>query len=188
MGCGHRSQVDSHISVSSTATQQWPGLLPGSASSTSAACLSSAAQLTDVIFYDAGLFSKAYLFVPIRPHRKVSFAHFVVQVLPPPPISPGGRGVTEVPPAQIDLGPLDIGQKSDFADVERSDLLALYNFFIDTDVNMDGYVNVLDLILVRNDLGQTPASARNPRCDCNHDVKINVLDLIIVRNDLGWPF
>lgn len=143
-------------------------------------------RATDVIFYDGGLFSKAYLFVPIKPHGKVTFVHFVVQVLPDHTLAQAGRGTAEI--ASGGVGAAELGGTADFANADRSDMLALYNFFIDTDVNMDGYVNVLDMILVRNDLGKTPQSARNPRCDANHDARIDVLDLLLVRNDLGWPF
>ena len=52
------------------------------------------------------------------------------------------------------------------------------------DVTRDGAVNVLDLIAVRNHLGQV-VSGENERFDANGDGQINVLDLIFVRNHLG---
>ena len=51
------------------------------------------------------------------------------------------------------------------------------------DVNQDGQVNVLDLILVAQYLGGD-ASA-NPQSDVNGDGTINVLDLVVVAQHLG---
>ena len=56
-----------------------------------------------------------------------------------------------------------------------------------SDVNADGRVNVLDLLKVRNSLGNDPAQGPegSERADINGDAKINVLDMLGVRNDLG---
>ena len=51
------------------------------------------------------------------------------------------------------------------------------------DVNQDGQVNVLDLILVAQYLGED--ASVNPRADVNGDGTINVLDLIVVAQYLG---
>ena len=51
------------------------------------------------------------------------------------------------------------------------------------DVNKDGTVNILDLVLVGQNLGQKPPS--NPRADVNKDGQINVLDLVRVAERLG---
>ena len=56
---------------------------------------------------------------------------------------------------------------------------------IEGDVNNDCRVNVLDLICVRNRLGQDTAIVDNTFADVNADSAINVLDLIRVRNMLG---
>ena len=53
------------------------------------------------------------------------------------------------------------------------------------DLNGDCVVNILDLLNVRNRLGQDPASDDNWRADLNSDGVINILDLITVRNELG---
>ena len=50
------------------------------------------------------------------------------------------------------------------------------------DVNQDGIVNVLDMVLVSNAFG--PASAANPQTDVNRDGQVNVLDLVIISNHL----
>ena len=47
------------------------------------------------------------------------------------------------------------------------------------DVNKDGTVNILDLIIVANNLG-VPVGEANPRADVNGDGVINVLDLTFV--------
>jgi len=58
--------------------------------------------------------------------------------------------------------------------------------YLPGDVNYDGKVNVLDLILVRNSLGRDPASSLEARkADVNADGSVNVLDLLIVRGRLG---
>ena len=51
------------------------------------------------------------------------------------------------------------------------------------DVNQDGIVNVLDIILVAQNLGQKPPS--HPRVDVNKDGQVNVLDLVFVAERLG---
>jgi len=50
-------------------------------------------------------------------------------------------------------------------------------------VNGDCVVNVLDLIVVRNNLGKVGCDKWN--ADVNGDCKVNVLDLIAIRNMLG---
>jgi len=53
------------------------------------------------------------------------------------------------------------------------------------DLNLDCRVNILDLIPIRNRLGQSAVSSGNWPADVNEDGWINVLDLIFVRNRLG---
>ena len=53
------------------------------------------------------------------------------------------------------------------------------------DANRDGIVNVLDLLFVRDRLGESPETDDNAEADVNGDGRINVLDLIFVRNNLG---
>ena len=55
--------------------------------------------------------------------------------------------------------------------------------FLTADVNRDGQVNVLDLILVAQLLGSTTPG--DSRADVNGDGTINVLDLIVVAQHLG---
>ena len=51
------------------------------------------------------------------------------------------------------------------------------------DVNQDGVVNILDIILVAQNLGQKPPS--HPRVDVNKDGQVNILDLVSVAERLG---
>ncbi len=51
------------------------------------------------------------------------------------------------------------------------------------DVNQDGTINILDIVLVGQSLGQKPPS--NPRADVNNDGQVNVLDLVLVAERLG---
>ena len=53
------------------------------------------------------------------------------------------------------------------------------------DANGDCRVNVLDLLLIRNLLGQNPSTGSNWRADISQNGAINVLDLIQARNNLG---
>jgi len=58
--------------------------------------------------------------------------------------------------------------------------------YLPGDVNYDGTVNVLDLLLVRNSMGSDPASSIQARkADVNADGGVNVLDLLVVRGRLG---
>jgi len=59
----------------------------------------------------------------------------------------------------------------------------------DADVNLDHAVNILDLLVIRNNLNRTPGSNAPIRTDVNRDGRINILDLLAVRNALGatWP-
>ena len=51
------------------------------------------------------------------------------------------------------------------------------------DVNQDGSINILDMVLVGQNLGQKPPS--NPRADVNKDGQVNVIDLVLVAEHLG---
>ena len=51
------------------------------------------------------------------------------------------------------------------------------------DVNQDGTVNILDMVLVGQNLGQKPPS--HPGTDVNKDGQVNVLDLVLVAEQLG---
>ena len=51
------------------------------------------------------------------------------------------------------------------------------------DVNQDGIINILDIVLVGQNLGQKPPS--DPRADVNNDGQVNVTDLVLVAERLG---
>ncbi len=52
------------------------------------------------------------------------------------------------------------------------------------DVNGDDYVDILDLIVVRNSIGTLPGDSNwNEDADVNNDESINILDLIVIRNN-----
>lgn len=52
------------------------------------------------------------------------------------------------------------------------------------DATGDCRVDIMDIIYVRNRLGQSVSSGDNWRADVNQDGKINILDMIFVRNNL----
>jgi len=56
---------------------------------------------------------------------------------------------------------------------------------LDGDTNDDCWVNILDLIAVRNKINQDVNSGENWWMDVNDDGKINILDLIYVRNRIN---
>ena len=51
------------------------------------------------------------------------------------------------------------------------------------DVNEDGQINILDLILVGQDYGKTPPL--NARADVNGDGRVNIRDIVLVAGHLG---
>jgi hypothetical protein len=54
-------------------------------------------------------------------------------------------------------------------------------------VNDDGYVNVLDVIIVVNsilDISMLPPDFRLCRADCNDDGVINILDVLAIVDEL----
>ena len=53
--------------------------------------------------------------------------------------------------------------------------LTLVDFRLDADVNADGFVNLLDLVVVANALGKAEP-------DLNGDGVVNIQDLVIVAN------
>lgn len=60
----------------------------------------------------------------------------------------------------------------------------VYSEEINTDVNGDGEVNILDLVRIAASFGQ-PVSAENAVADVNGDGEINILDLVRVAQDFG---
>ena len=54
---------------------------------------------------------------------------------------------------------------------------------LNPDANLDGQINVLDLILVASSLGEELPS--NPQADTNKDGKVNILDLVFVAENLS---
>ena len=51
------------------------------------------------------------------------------------------------------------------------------------DVNADGVVNVLDLVMVAQHIGGEKPN--NPRVDVNGDGVVNILDLTLVAQQIG---
>ena len=67
--------------------------------------------------------------------------------------------------------------------IEIRDLFVTTNQFPPEDVNRDGMVNVLDLMVVAGSIGMVPS---NPRADLNNDGFVNVLDLVAVYQHSSW--
>ena len=61
-----------------------------------------------------------------------------------------------------------------------------------SDVNADGFVNILDLTFIASHLGEMPAEDQVPNPDINKDGVVNILDLVLAASYLdktsGIPF
>ena len=64
-------------------------------------------------------------------------------------------------------------------------MLAYYGVGCVGDVDQNGAVNVLDLVLVRNNFGTTCAPGDPCPGDANKDNLVNILDRVLVRNNFG---
>ena len=72
-----------------------------------------------------------------------------------------------------------------------TDLLVVTHEYPAEDVNRDGTVNIIDLVMVANDMGSSnsnlgEANPIDPRTDVNDDGFVNVLDLIAVSSSPHW--
>jgi len=54
-----------------------------------------------------------------------------------------------------------------------------------SDVNTDGFVNILDLTFIASHLGEMPTEDQVPNPDINRDGIVNILDLVLAANSLG---
>lgn len=54
-----------------------------------------------------------------------------------------------------------------------------------SDVNADGFVNILDLTFIASHLGATPAEDQIPNPDINRDGIVSILDLVLVASYFG---
>lgn len=54
-----------------------------------------------------------------------------------------------------------------------------------SDVNTDGFVNILDLTFIASHLGEMPTEDQVPNPDINRDGVVNILDLVLAASSLG---
>ena len=54
-----------------------------------------------------------------------------------------------------------------------------------SDVNTDGFVNILDLTFIASHFGEMPAEGQVPNPDINRDGTVNILDLVLAASYLG---
>ena len=54
-----------------------------------------------------------------------------------------------------------------------------------SDVNADGFVNILDLTFIAAHFGEMPTADRMPNPDINRDGTVNILDLVLTANYFG---
>jgi len=53
------------------------------------------------------------------------------------------------------------------------------------DANRDGCVNVADLLIIRDNMGNEGDAISPPSADVNNDDIVNIADLLIIRDNLG---
>ena len=56
---------------------------------------------------------------------------------------------------------------------------------LDSDVNADGIVNILDLVFVASEFGQDISADQYPNPDVNKDGSVNILDLTLIAGNFG---
>jgi hypothetical protein len=66
----------------------------------------------------------------------------------------------------------------------RSDSIIIPSEARATDVNGDGVVNILDLVIVANNLGMPVVEGTKPNSDVNGDNMVNILDLVAIAAEL----
>lgn len=54
-----------------------------------------------------------------------------------------------------------------------------------SDVNSDGIINILDLVLVANHFDEMPDESLSPNPDINGDGTVNILDLTLIASHFG---
>ena len=54
-----------------------------------------------------------------------------------------------------------------------------------SDVNADGFVNILDLTFIASHFGATPSENQLPNPDINRDGIVNILDLVLTASYFG---
>jgi len=93
----------------------------------------------------------------------------------------GTYGYTAWGPANNDRWPTVLGSAVQFDSVK----ILVKQPTVFGDANLDCKVNILDLIFIRNRIGQSPSTGDNWSADVNNDGNVNILDLIATRNSLN---
>ena len=60
-----------------------------------------------------------------------------------------------------------------------------YSHAADGDLNVDGVVNILDLVIIASHFGERIDATQMPSPDVNGDGTVNILDLVYVANLIG---
>ena len=74
--------------------------------------------------------------------------------------------------------------RADFTEIVRFEITDA-PIYAQADVNQDGTVNVQDLVLVANKIGQPGTADAELNADINADGTVNILDLVQVANNFG---
>lgn len=89
-------------------------------------------------------------------------------------------GLTRLVTVGIHYDPESLGGK------DPSKLVIAQFDFLLGDVNHDGKVNLIDLLIITKALGSTPARRNwNPNCDLNGDQRVDLRDLCLALRNLG---
>jgi len=89
------------------------------------------------------------------------------------------------PPSDYSSEPFPHGRRANIGAYGNTPEASKARWIIPGDADGDSGVTVLDLLFIRNLLGQSAATGDTWWADVNDDGRINVLDLIFVRNRLG---
>ena len=73
---------------------------------------------------------------------------------------------------------------TDFGEPLESERVLILSETKSTDINGDGVVNILDLVIVANKLGEQVEEGTEASADVNKDGVVNILDLVAVASDI----
>ena len=145
-------------------------------------CVEGGATGTGIISSDPQFADPARLDFHLRSaygRRDPALGAWVSDSTTSPCIDAGDPASTCVHEPQPNFGRANMGAYGNTESASRS------GWNIPCDVNGDCKVNIIDMLQVRNRLGQEAATGENWKYDVNRDSRINVLDLMLVRSGLG---
>jgi hypothetical protein len=75
---------------------------------------------------------------------------------------------------------------SNYTDIQFSKVSASFSYFLSSDVNNDGIVNMSDIVIIIQAFNSYPNTPRwNPLCDINQDNRVNMRDVVSAILEYG---